>query len=527
MILRSAAVAALSTVAFITVAPPAQAAGSFQTITRDGVSIKYQRVAQTGTPVSGQGTTKSDFDGDGLDDIAAAARGGVIVRYSSKRWVDYFGNTTGESALTLGTALTSADFNSDGYDDLVMADPAEKDAANGTFAGGLWIVPGSAQGLAVAPIRHLNQGSTGVPGTSGPGDEFGGALAAGDLNGDGRPELAVGIPGKDLDVAKSAGFVLLFPGTASGIGTTGVVTMHQNSTGMPDNAEDWERFGSALAIGRFSPDSYADLAIATPGEDSRDATQETKGMVNMVFGSASGPRLSGVSSIYGSDYAADYPGITPVMLGLGGLAFSDTNGDGGQDLVIGVPKATVDGQTEAGAIVTVLGNRDAFTGGEVQYITQNSEGVPGGAEKGDSFGSAVAGGDVSGDGYGDVIVGVPGEDTTAQNEGVLTLLRGTATGVAAGVSQTVGQGAGGTPGPANRDDFFGHDVEVLNLDGQGGLDAIVTASSEQDGQALDDSFGSVTTYTGGDPNFMRGLSRTTGNDLRITGFDTNIYGYVL
>jgi hypothetical protein len=26
---------------------------------------------------------------------------------------------------------------------------------------------------------------------------------------------------------------------------------------------------------------------------------------------------------------------------------------------------------------------------------------------------------------------------------------------------------------------------------------------------------------------MRGLSRTTGNDLKITGFDTNIYGYVL
>jgi len=521
LILRSAAVAALSTVAFLA-APPvtAQAAGSFQTITRDGVSITYQRVARTGTPVSGQGVTKSDFDGDGLDDIAAAARGGVIVRYSSRRWVDYFGTTTGGGALTLGTALTSGDFNGDGFDDLVAGDPAEG------VAGGLWIVPGSAQGLNVAAIRHLNQDSAGVPGASSAGDEFAGALAAGDLNGDGRADLAIGLPGKDFGTAAQAGAVIVLLGTTSGVGTTGVKLLTQDTPAMPDNPESWERFGAALAIGRYTADRYGDLAIASPGEGSRDGTKPSKGMVNLVRGSADGLEVAApVSSLYGSDNTVAYPGISMVRLGYGGLAFSDTDLDGGQDLIIGAPEATVDGRTTAGAVAIVLGGRDVFS--TSVYVSQNSPGVPGGAEAGDDFGASVAGGDVTGDGYGDVVIGVPGEDTAVRNEGVLTLLRGSPNGVTGGISETVGQGAKGTPGPANPDDAFGHAVAVLDLDGRIGLDVLATASGEMDGQTLSDSFGSVTTYAGGDPGFLQGQFRTTGNDVSLAGINTNIYGYVL
>ncbi|OEV25562.1 hypothetical protein AN219_25635, partial [Streptomyces nanshensis] len=44
----------------------------------------------------------------------------------------------------------------------------------------------------------LTQNSPGVPGVNEEGDEFGKALAAGDVNGDGYADIAVGVPGEDI-----------------------------------------------------------------------------------------------------------------------------------------------------------------------------------------------------------------------------------------------------------------------------------------------------------------------------------------
>ena len=50
-------------------------------------------------------------------------------------------------------------------------------------------------------------------------DEYGYALAAGDLNQDGRDDLAIGIPGKQFFGMNDAGAVHIVMGSNSGLGT--------------------------------------------------------------------------------------------------------------------------------------------------------------------------------------------------------------------------------------------------------------------------------------------------------------------
>ena len=74
-------------------------------------------------------------------------------------------------------------------------------------------------------------------------DLFGYALSAGDYNGDGKDDLAVGAPGEVRSGVRE-GVVYLLAGGASGMTAMGEVKQGALSTAHPE-----ERFGSALASG--------------------------------------------------------------------------------------------------------------------------------------------------------------------------------------------------------------------------------------------------------------------------------------
>ncbi len=114
---------------------------------------------------------------------------------------------TGTSLATLG------DLNGDGIDDLLVGAPFT--AVDGvSLVGRAYVLYGSASGfpaqISVADI----DGSNGflINGTLG-GGWFGQAVAAGDLNGDGRPDLAIGA---NSETAGSPGSVYLFLGRDGG-----------------------------------------------------------------------------------------------------------------------------------------------------------------------------------------------------------------------------------------------------------------------------------------------------------------------
>jgi hypothetical protein len=85
------------------------------------------------------------------------------------------------------------DFNGDGRQDLAVGVRAEDSSA-----GAVNVLYGSASGITATADQFFRQGVGGLADTAEGGDLFGSSLAAGDLNGDGRDDLAVGVPGEDV-----------------------------------------------------------------------------------------------------------------------------------------------------------------------------------------------------------------------------------------------------------------------------------------------------------------------------------------
>jgi hypothetical protein len=172
----------------------------------------------------------------------------------------------------------------------------------------------------------------------------------------------------------------------------------------------------------------------------------------------------------------------------------------------------------------------------MKILSLDTAGVTGTADYGDGFGASLAVGDVTGDGRGDLLVAVPGENVgKAKQAGAVVLLRGSKTGLTGAGSQYFRQGRAKVPGSPERGDGFGTAVALLNLNGAGGWDAIVSAPGEAvTGDVKGRGAGSVTTFTGSSGGLKAGTSRSGRslglNDLpaplpeRVLGYGRYIAG---
>ncbi|MEM9596038.1 MAG: hypothetical protein AAGD06_17335 [Acidobacteriota bacterium] len=172
----------------------------------------------------GAAVSLGDFNGDGLTDLAIGVPGESQFGPQESGAVQIlFGGVGGlttedgqvllESLLSpevatfdrFGSALTTGDFNADGRDDLAVGMPL--DNVLGTVnAGNVPVLYGGPSGLEVAGAQLWN----GLFLLSlEPGDELGFAVAAGRFTGGPADDLAIGVPGREVDGQAQAGGALV------------------------------------------------------------------------------------------------------------------------------------------------------------------------------------------------------------------------------------------------------------------------------------------------------------------------------
>uniref|UniRef100_UPI0004CB3A56 FG-GAP-like repeat-containing protein n=2 Tax=Streptomyces TaxID=1883 RepID=UPI0004CB3A56 len=148
-----------------------------------------------------------------------------------------------------------ADFNKDGYGDIAVGTPLYS-----KHKGRVSVWYGSSAG----PSRstRLTQSTSGVTGSPENRDEFGSSISAGDVNGDGYADLAVGVPGEEIDDHDYAGGVHIFKGRAGGLSGAGSQWFARNTRGVPGALTADEQFGGLVRLRDTDGDGKADLYVS-------------------------------------------------------------------------------------------------------------------------------------------------------------------------------------------------------------------------------------------------------------------------
>jgi hypothetical protein len=160
-----------------------------------------------------------------------------------------------EAGDLFGRSLAVGRFNGDVYSDLAVGVVGESVGAV-PGAGVVQVLYGSPTGLTTAGSQTFTQDVAGIGDVAEQGDGFGGSLAVGDFDQDGRDnDLAVGAADEDVDGQGSAGMVHVLYGEDSGLTGTGSTTLSQSGAAVPSDPEAGDRFGAALAPGDFDATS--------------------------------------------------------------------------------------------------------------------------------------------------------------------------------------------------------------------------------------------------------------------------------
>lgn len=209
-----------------------------------------------------------------------------------------------------GSALAVADVDGDGLGDIAVGIPREKVSQNGDetpyLQGAVALLRGDATGATASGNQFWHQDSPGVPGLARASDRFGASVALGDVDGDGRADLAAGAPGDstgDSPTFESLGWgaVVVLRGSTDGLTTTGAQYWSQRTPGVPGIAEDGDAFGASVSLQQHGRGEQADLVVGVPGENG------ASGQVHVLYGSASGVITSGTTTL--TQDTAGVPGI--------------------------------------------------------------------------------------------------------------------------------------------------------------------------------------------------------------------------
>jgi hypothetical protein len=381
----------------------------------------------SGTSVSSAG----DVNGDGFDDLLIGANGGDASGNSKasagESYVVFGSGSLPESIdlANLGSAgivifgaevndqsgrsvSAAGDINGDGFGDLMIG-AWFADAENNTKsrAGDSYVVFG---GSSLPPTINLaNLGSAGITIFGADINDYGGfgLSAAGDINGDGFDDVAIGSYRGDAEgnAKLDAGDSYVLFGGSSLPPTINLATL--GSAGITIfGADIGDSLGfSVSSAGDVNGDGLGDLLIGARGGDLAGNTTGQAGESYLIFGNSSLPSIIDLAIpgtadlvIYGVD---ESDGSGSKVRGAG-----DVNGDGFSDILIGTSGGDAFDNAKVGAGESYV----VFGGPSLpRTIELANLGLAGvtifGADVFDSGGSISGAGDVNGDGLDDLLIG--------------------------------------------------------------------------------------------------------------------------
>lgn len=314
-----------------------------------------------------------DVNGDGLDDFFVMGRDTKNSRDFGSFFFGGPGRSFPSAVWPNGLSGPIGDVNGDGFDD-VAEYVWREDLVH--------IYHGSPSGPLPLPARTLRAEQA--------GSHFGhDVAAAGDVNGDGFDDLVVGAM-KFNGRYRAGGKVYVFLGSKDGIALESAWVAEyplEAKIGVDDQHEQF--FGWGLAgVGDTNGDGFDDVVV---GASFAERGDRNEGIAFLFLGST-----NGLSKKPGWIIEGNHP---HALLGQSLAPAFDVNGDGFDDVLIGLPQAS-DGQQNEGAVAIFHGSKRGL--GEASGVIESDHSH-------ENLGIVVrSAGDINGDGFADVLLVGPG-----------------------------------------------------------------------------------------------------------------------